>query len=223
MGWTEYALAFAAFFLTHSLPVRPPLRPWLVGRLGPRGFGLAYSALSLAVLVWLIGAAGRAPLVPLWTWAPWQHYVTLLAMLPVCLILALAIARPNLFSFGGARNADFDASRPGIVRLTRHPLLLALAIWALAHILPNGDLAHAILFGTFALFALFGGRLIDMRKQHMMGAEEWARLDRLRQAALVFTRPRSWLGLGLRLLVGASLYATLFWVHPWLIGVRPLP
>ncbi len=28
MGWAEYALAFAAFFATHSLPVRPPLRPW---------------------------------------------------------------------------------------------------------------------------------------------------------------------------------------------------
>jgi uncharacterized membrane protein len=223
MGWAEYALAFAVFFLSHSLPVRPPLRPCLVGRLGQRGFVLVYSALSLAVLAWLIGAAGRAPLVPLWTWAPWQLHVTLVAMLPACLILALAIARPNPFSFGGARNAEFDASRPGIVRLTRHPLLLALAIWSLAHILPNGDLAHAILFATFALFALLGGRLIDLRKRQTMGAEEWTLLDRLRQAAPVFRRPRSWPDIGLRMLAGASLYATLLWVHPWLIGISPLP
>jgi uncharacterized membrane protein len=223
MGWTGFAVAFAAFFLTHALPVRPPLRPWLVARLGPRGFGLAYSALSVAVLAWLIAAAGRAPHVPLWTWAPWQGHVPLVAMLPVCLIVALAVGRPNPFSFGGARNDGFDAGRPGIVRLTRHPLLLALAVWASAHVVPNGDVAHVILFGTFALFALFGGRLVDRRKRRERGAAEWARLERLRRSAPLVTRPRSWPALGLRLVAGAALYAALLWLHPWVIGVSPLP
>jgi uncharacterized membrane protein len=222
MGWTEYALAFAAFFLTHSLPVRPPLRPWLVARLGRRGFGLAYSVLSLAVLVWLIGAAGRAPFVPLWSWAPWQLLVPLAAMLPVSLILALAIARPNPFSFGGARNDAFDAARPGIVRLTRHPLLLALAIWAFAHIVPNGDLAHVILFGTFAVFALLGRRLVDRRKRREMG-EDWARLDAARRAAPLLPPPASWPGAVLRLGLGVALYLGLLGLHPWLFGVSPLP
>ena len=222
MGWTEYALAFAAFFLTHSLPIRPPLRPWLVARLGRQGFALAYSALSLAVLAWLIGAAGRAPFVPLWSWAPWQIHVPLVAMLPVCLILALAIARPNPFSFGGARNETFDPARPGIVRLSRHPLLLALAIWALAHIVPNGDLAHVLLFGTFALFALLGGRLVDRRKRREMG-EDWARLDAARSAAPRLSPPQSWPGLVLRLSAGTGLYLALLRLHPWLFGVSPLP
>lgn len=103
MGWSEITLAFAAFFLTHSVPIRPPVRPWLVARLGSKGFGLAYSALSLCVLAWLIGAAGRAPYLPLWPWAPWQNHVVSTVMLPVCLILALATARPNSFSFGGLK------------------------------------------------------------------------------------------------------------------------
>ncbi|HHZ08454.1 MAG TPA: NnrU family protein, partial [Rhizobiales bacterium] len=77
MDWGEYALAFAAFFLTHSLPVRPPLRPWAVARLGRAGFAAAYSALSLAALAWLIVAAGRAPYLGLWDWAPWQNHVVL--------------------------------------------------------------------------------------------------------------------------------------------------
>ena len=222
MGWREYTLAFVAFFLTHSLPVRPPLRPWLVARLGPRGFGLAYSALSIAVLAWLIGAAGRAPFVPLWNWAPWQLHVPLGAMVAVCLILALSISRPNPFSFGGAQNDAFDPAHPGIVRPTRHPLLLALAIWAFAHIVPNGDLAHVVLFGTFALFALLGGRLVDGRKRRKMGAD-WARLDAARRAAMVLPPPRSWPDLGLRLALGAGLYAGLLWLHPWLFGVSPLP
>ncbi|WP_346763689.1 NnrU family protein [Rhodobacter sp. SY28-1] len=126
MDWLEFTAAFAAFFLTHSLPLRPAMRPHLQRALGRRGFTLAYSALSLAVLGWLIAAAGRAPYVPLWTWAPWQYLVPLVIMLPVCVILSLAIARPNPFSFGGARNETFDPDRPGIVRLNRHPLLLAL-------------------------------------------------------------------------------------------------
>ena len=51
----------------------------------------------------------------------------------------------------------------------------ALALRAAAHVVPNGDLAHVILFGTFAGFALLGGHLIDRRKSREMGAE-WQRL-----------------------------------------------
>lgn len=219
MGWNEFAFAFAAFFLTHSIPIRPPLRPWAVARLGHAGFGIAYSALSLAVLAWLIAAAGRAPYVPLWDWAPWQNHVVLAVMLPVCVILSLAIARPNPFSFGGAQNDRFDPASPGIVRLTRHPLLLALGIWSAAHILPNGDLAHVILFGTFAGFAMLGGRLVDRRRQREMG-QRWhdlrAALSECR-ASLSLTADTF-----LRLAAGLILYAGLIWLHLLVIGVDPL-
>ncbi len=221
MGWGEYALAFAAFFLTHSVPIRPPVRPWLQARLGRRGFALAYSALSLAVLAWLIAAAGRASYVPLWHWAPWQNHVVLTVMLPVCLILALAIARPNPFSFGGAINESFDPERPGIVRLTRHPLLLALALWAAAHVVANGDLAHAILFGAFAAFALLGMGLVDRRRRREMG-KTWDRLDAARRRAPLLPRPVSWSGAVVRVALGAGLYVTLLWLHPWLFGASPL-
>ena len=219
MAWGEYALAFAAFFLSHSVPVRPPVRPFLVGHLGSAGFGLAYSALSLGVLAWLIGAAGRAPYVPLWDWSPWRNHLLLALMLPVCLIVALAVARPNPFSFGGAHDARFDPARPGIVRLTRHPLLLALALWAGGHLVANGDLAHALLFGTFAGFAFLGMRLVDRRRRREMGAD-WARLDAARRRA--GPRPASWTGAVLRLALGAGLYAGLIALHPLLIGVSPL-
>jgi uncharacterized membrane protein len=221
MGWIEFASAYAVFFLSHSVPVRPPIRPWLQGLLGKSGFTLAYSALSLGVLAWLIGAAGRAPHVPLWGWAPWQVFVPLAVMLPVFLILALSIARPNPFSFGGARNDRFDPSRPGIVRWSRHPLLLGLALWAAAHVVPNGDLAHVILFGTFAAFAILGRRLIDRRKSREMGAE-WQRLRAaVARAPLVSGRVSG--GALLRLSAGFALYALLIWLHPVLFGVSPLP
>ncbi len=219
MGWGEYALAFAAFFLTHSLPVRPPLRPWAVARLGRAGFAVAYSALSLAALAWLIVAAGRAPYLGLWDWAPWQNHVVLALMLPACLILALAIDRPNPFSFGGARNDRFDPQRPGIVRFTRHPLLAALALWSAAHVLPNGDVAHVLVFGAFAAFALFGGRLVDRRRQREMG-RAWADLRRAVASSPVAAIPD---GETLaRLAAGLLLYAALIVLHPLIIGVNPL-
>jgi len=221
MGWVEFAAAYTVFFLSHSVPVRPPVQPWLQARLGRAGFTAAYSALSICVLAWLIGAAGRAPYLPLWGWAPWQNHVVLAVMLPVCLILGLSIARPNPFSFGGARNARFDPARPGPVRWTRHPLLLALALWAGAHVVPNGDLAHVVLFGTFAAFAGLGGRLIDRRKRREMGGD-W---DRLRAAVaatpmrIAAPHPAA----ALRLSAGILLYAALIWLHPLLFGVSPLP
>jgi uncharacterized membrane protein len=219
--WGEFAAAFAAFLLTHSLPIRPPLRPLLVRWLGPRGFTAVYSLLSLAVLTWLIAAAARTPHIPLWYWAPWQNHVTLVLMLVVCLILGLSIGRPNPLSFGGAGDDRFDPDDPGIVRLMRHPLLLALALWAAAHLVPNGDLAHVLLFGSFAGFALIGGRLVDRRKQREMGAR-WQELRDQVSARPMISRPVSWPQVLLRLGAGLVLYAALLLAHPWLFGVNPL-
>lgn len=221
MGWLEFALAWVAFFVTHSMPLRPSVRPWFQAKLGRRGFTIAYSVLSLGALVWLIGAAGRAPFVPLWDWAPWQGHVTLALILPVCLILALAIGRPNPFSFGGANNDDFNPKRAGIVRLSRHPLLFALSLWALAHVVPNGDLAHVLLFGAFAGFAMFGQRLVDRRRQRDMGTD-WRRLWAQVTECASHANPASWCATCVRLAFGAALYAGLIWLHPWLFGVSPL-
>ncbi|WP_297774445.1 NnrU family protein [uncultured Roseovarius sp.] len=219
MGWGEFIVAFGVFFLSHSVPVRPSVRAHLVDRLGQRGFTLAYSVLSLAVLGWVIAAAGRAPFVPVWGWATWQPHVTLTLMLAVCLILGLAIGRPNPFSFGGARNHLFDPERPGLVRITRHPMLLALALWAFGHMIPNGDLAHVILFGSFAGFAVLGRVLIDRRKRREMGAE-WLRLDKAVRAQ--GPSPARPLVAVLRLTLGVALFMLLLGAHPYVFGVAPL-
>lgn len=142
MAWVEFIAALLTFFVSHSVPVRPRIRARLVDRFGARGFTIGYSALSLAVLVWVIGAAGRAPHVAVWRWAPWQNHLVLLVMAGVVTLLALSIGRSNPFSFGGARNDRFDPERAGAVRVLRHPLLMALGPWAFAHMVPNGDVAH---------------------------------------------------------------------------------
>jgi uncharacterized membrane protein len=217
VGWFEFIAAFVAFFLSHSIPVRPAMRAKLVATLGPRRFTMGYSILSLGVLIWLIGAAARAPYVPLWDWALWQNLIGLAVMAFAIALLALSIGRPNPFSLGGARNDMFNPEIAGIVAVFRHPLLVSLALWALVHMIANGDLAHVILFGTFGGFALLGQKIIDRRKRRQMGAQ-WADLEARMQVGTL--KPK---GTVLRQIIGVLTYAGLIWLHPMLFGVSPLP
>jgi uncharacterized membrane protein len=219
MTWLEYAGVFVAFFVTHSVPLRPTVRRMLVDAMGRPTFGLAYSALSLAMLGLLIHAAGRAPYVMLWPTLPWHYHAVQAGMLAVCLILALAVGRPNPFSFGGARNDRFDPARPGIVRHLRHPVLAALALWAGLHLLPNGDLAHLLLFGTLGAFAIAGRQLIDRRKRREMGADVWAKLWEETRKAPIVRAQRPWTGLAARVLAALAIYGALVAMHPVVIGV----
>ncbi|MEM6389147.1 MAG: NnrU family protein [Pseudomonadota bacterium] len=222
MDWSGFALALVAFFATHTVPVRTPIKPYLVRKLGQKRYSALYGLVSLAVLAWVIVAAGRAPFVPLWGWAPWQPWLALGLMLLASLLFSLSVARPNPFSFGGVRNDQFDPAEPGPIRLTRHPILAVLALWSGAHVLANGDLARVIVFGLFFVFAVFGGRLIDRRKRREMGPD-WQALwgEVARQPLLAsgwrdakFTR---------RLGIGVGFWLLMLVLHPLVIGVSPLP
>lgn len=227
-GWGELAAAFAVFLASHALPARPAVRRPLTAALGERGYLIAYSTVSVAVLAWLIVAAGRAPFVPLWPYAAWQAWLANLVMPLVCLLVAFAVGAPNPLSFGG-RAGGFDPVHPGIAGVARHPLLLALALWAGVHALVNGDLAHLLLFGGFAGFALLGMRALDRRRRRQLGEAEWAllaaRTSAWPLAALVDGRwrPRPCWPDALRLALGVLLWLALLALHPTVIGVSPLP
>jgi Predicted membrane protein len=222
-GWGNFALAMGVFLLSHALSVRPGLKAPLVARLGHAGFGLAYSALSVGLLVWVIVAAGRAPHVPLWDPALWQVWVALAMMLGACLLVAGAVAGTNPLSFG-SRAAPFDPVHPGIAGVTRHPVLWALALWAFAHLLANGDLAHLLLFAPMGLFALAGMGAIDRRKRRQM--PEWEalahRTSLLPFAAVLTGRWRPGPPPLRPVLAGVAVWALLLWLHPMVIGVDPL-
>ena len=216
-GWGEFVAAFAVFFVTHSIPTRPAVKAALVARLGAGGFTLAYSVLSTAVLGWVIFAAARAPVVTLWPWALWQNHVPLAGMALVMALIALSVGRPNPLSFGGAQNDRFDPANPGLVGWVRHPLLLALLLWAGSHLVPNGNLAHVILFTLFAGFAAMGMKLIDRRQKRLLGEAEWARL------AATTRRITPTLNGMVRLGIAAVLYMGALHLHGPVFGAYPLP
>jgi uncharacterized membrane protein len=227
--WGELALAFLAFLASHLLPARPRLRAALCGLVGERGYMAVYSAVSLILLGWLVAAAGRAPYVEVWAFAPWQMWVPNVAMPAACLLIAFGIGASNPFSFGGRNAQAFDPERPGIAGVTRHPLLLAIVLWAASHAVPNGNLAHVLLFGIFALAGVPGMLAIDRRTRRRMGPEEWQRLaartSLLPGSALLTGRwrpdPRrlSWP----RLALGVLIYRSLVLLHQPVIGVSSRP
>lgn len=217
--WGEFSAALAVFLLSHAIPVRPPVRPWLVAHLGLKGYFVAYSVLSVVILVWLVGAAQRAPFVAVlphweaWRWAP------LLIMPLACLLAAGGMAAQNPLSFGGLGKRPFNPEYPGILAVSRHPLLAAMALWAGAHLLANGDLAHVILFGLFAGFAVMGMGLIDRRKKQDLGDADWTHL----------CHKTAWFRLSalrlypLQAAAAMAAYLALLLLHMPIIGYSPLP
>ena len=226
-GWGEFALAYALFLTAHLVPARPAVCARLVAALGRRTYLAGYSALSIGLLLWMIRAAGRAPYLLLWPWAPWQSWAPNLAMPLVCLLAAAALLTPNPYSLG--RGGSFDPRRPGVLALTRHPLLWALALWATTHALANGDLSHVLLFGGFALLALAGMPLFNRRMRRTRSRVSPAGQSSDPAAAWPVRRPgRGALALmsPATLLLGVLLYLTLFMIHPLLTGgipARPAP
>lgn len=226
MGWLEFALAGLAFMSTHLIPASR-IKPWLVARLGRAGYGIAFGGIALGLLYWLILAAARAPFVELWPQEVWMRWVTNIVMPVVIGISSYAIAAPNPFAFEG-RATGFDPTRPGIVGITRQPFLWALVLWALAHLLVNGDLAHGILFGVFLVFSLIGMRAMERRLIRRIGAGEFGRLaahTSLIPFATFLTgrwRPTGRPSL-LRLGIAVFAWAAVFHLHELVIGLSPAP
>ncbi|MDZ7784375.1 MAG: NnrU family protein [Halioglobus sp.] len=136
---------------------------------------------------------------------------------------------PQPLSFGGAGNESFLPSAPGPAGFCRHPLLLALALWAGVHIVPNGELATLVLFLPLAAFSIYGMRLVDRRRRVALGQAQWQTLavntSLMPGAALLTGRWRpDWRNVPWwRLLLGLIAYAVILLIHPVVIGVPALP
>lgn len=216
----ELVLAVAVFLGSHSLTNRPAFRAWAESRLGGRrGFTLAYSVLSVLLLIWMVVAYGNAPTVLLWGQQPWMRWVPPLAMPLACILAVAGLTTPNPFSIGPGPTG-YDPARPGILRLTRHPVLWAAALWAGAHMVPNGDAAALVLFTPLLLLALAGPAMLDRKRRASLGFEQWSRLAARtgRPVAVALGETGWW-----RILGGLVLYAALLALHQPVIGTGPLP
>ena len=224
MGWLLLALAFAVFLGSHAIPMQPKVRGPLIRLLGRGGYLLAYSLLSLALLYAVILAANAAPRVMLWGPALWQRWLVNLAM-PLAVGLAVfGAGAPNPLGTGG-RAAGFDPGHPGIAGVTRQPLMWAFALWAGAHLVANGELAHVIFFGAMLVLAVAGIAAAEARARRMSDFTTLARHTSLVPGMALLTGrwcPRGWPSPS-RLLLTVAIWAALLALHPGLIGVVATP
>lgn len=216
---TSLLAATALFLLTHFV-TSTPLRPVLVKALGEWPYRGLYSVIALAALAWMVSAYAGAPREPLWTGL---RYLPAVAM-PFAFVLIACGYWRNPTMVGADQLLKSEDPARGMIRITRHPLMWGIMLWAGAHVLARGDLASLVFFGGFLLLAGLGTILMDSRKQ---SNPDWARFaaatSNLPFVAIAQGRNRIvWHEIGwLRPLIGLSVLAAFFFGHSWLFGARP--
>ena len=189
---TLLILGLLVFLGVHSISIfAPAWRTSQSERRGDAAWKGMYSLLSLAGFVLLIygyGVARQSPVV-LYTPPTFTRHIALLLMLPVFPLL-------------------FAAYLPGRIKAAaKHPMLLAVKLWALAHLLANGTLHDVILFGAFLAWAV--ADRISVKRRTALRAHPGV--------------PPSPVNDVIAVVGGLATYAVFaLWAHLKLIGVSPL-
>ena len=184
-------LGLVLFLGAHSISIaNEPWRNRMVARLGENPWKGIYAVVSLvgfALIIWGYGLARQNPVV-LYVPPSWFSHIAMVLMVFVFPLLLAAYL-------------------PGKIKsATKHPMLLATKIWALAHLLTNGALADVILFGSFLAWAVTDRISMKRRIQRPIPTVP---VTKFNDTVVVV--------LGL-----ASYAAFALWGHKWLIGVAPM-
>jgi uncharacterized membrane protein len=178
----------AIFFATHYFSAfRSRAEGGLAHRLGRGPYMGLYSLLTLVGFVLMVWGFGNIkPWIPIWTPPNWTRHVAMALMLPAMILIVAAYAPTGFMK-----------------KAVKHPMLTAVKLWALAHLIANGDLASIILFGAFLVYGVVDR--IAVKRRGDVGAAN--------------ANPTI-LGDMIALAVGGALYAAIiFYLHPLLFGV----
>jgi uncharacterized membrane protein len=186
-------LGLIIFLGSHSVRIfAEGWRDELIGRIGEGRWKGLYSLVSVVGLVLVIWgyAMARADSAVLWEPPVWlKHVAVALNLLAFILLGAFIVPAGRI------------KARLG------HPMILAVKVWAFAHLLANGRVAELLLFGAFLVWAI-----ADFAASR--------RRDRALGTVRVAGPPRND---ALAVIVGVVIWAALVWrLHEWLIGVSPL-
>ncbi len=173
----------------HMLTTFRETRTRLIERFGAGPYRIAYSVVSIVGFLLIVRGFSlyrAGGLIQIWDPPVWARHITITLMWFA--FIALAAMNPA----------------PSRIRgWLRHPMLVAIKIWALAHLLANGDAGGMVLFGSFLAFAVYDR--IAVKKRGDYGAAP----------VKSFTRADA-----ITLGVGTLAYIAMIFLHPVLIGVR---
>ena len=226
-------IAAAAFFvLIHLLVSGTRLRDAITGRIGTGPYMGLFSLASVAALAWLgfayAGARDDVWNLAYWGVTPAGRHLQLTLQVIAFLFIVLGLATPNPTSVKQEGVLDREDAVKGILRVTRHPFLWGVAIWAAGHLIVNGDRASLILFGSLLILAVSGTASIDAKRRRALG-DKWdafaAQTSNIPFAAILSGK----YGLSLReigwwrIALAVAVWAALLWGHGLVFGVPALP
>ena len=223
------SLVLAALFFAgiHLGIAGTTLRDRAIAAVGQRAYLGLFSLASIAGLIWMIWAYRGAPYVATWGMLEWWKPIAVALMLPAVILVVIGLTTPNPTSV--AQEARIARPPEGIVRITRHPFLTGVALWAIVHIIGNGDLASLLFFAVFLVVALAGADSIDAKRRRLVGEGAWqafaSRTSIVPFAAIAAGRNQFDAGeIGVWRVVGAVVvYALMLGGHAQVIGVSPFP
>jgi uncharacterized membrane protein len=176
------------FLGVHTLTTLRGPRTTLIARIGEGPYKGLYSllaAIGLGLIIWGFGRYRSTGWVQVW-YPP-------AGLKPVAYLL-------TWFSFVALAATYAPAGK--IKSKLRHPMLVAVKAWALAHLLANGDLGALVLFGAFLAWAVYDR--IAVKRRGDMGAPPVASFTNGDMIAIA---------------AGTVAFVAMFFLHPWLIGV----
>lgn len=217
-------LAGSFFIGIHILISGTALRGVIVAAIGERPYQAVFSLLSIGGIVWLVRAYGAAAHEVIWVVPPAVQLAALALVFIGFLLVVIGLTTPTPTTVGAENLLQRREAVRGITRVSRHPFLCGVVLWALAHIAVNGDRASVVFFGSFFLLALIGPFLID-RKRRLQFGEDWQRFAEQTSivpfAAILQGRNSFVLAeIGLwRIALAVAVFAGFFYFHPALFGV----
>ena len=214
--------ACVAFLVTHLGISGTPLRAMLRSRLGAAPYIGIYSLISLATFALMIyGYAQVAHADFIWypSEAAYRVAEFLVFVAIVLLVMAVLVKNPTAVMMEEAVEDD----PAGLLKITRHPIQWAILIFAIGHLIANGDLASIWLFGTLGAVSLFGMLSMDMRRNREE-SEHWKRFMSTTSMVpfLAIFKGRTTLSPGElnwpAALAACVVYAVVYWLHHLVSG-----
>lgn len=227
MEFARLGLAALVWFLLHAAVAGSSLRGALLQRFGDKAYRGGFSLASLASLWWLVVEYRGAAFQPLWV-TPAPLYYLPVVVVPLAFVFMVgAFTVPSPTSVDGEKHLSSPDPARGLLRVTRHPFLWSVVLWATAHLAVNADLGSLLFFGSLGLTALRGGFDID-RKRRRSHPVEFARFEGVTSnvpfVALLAGESRLVLReVWLPLLLGLALALGAIALHPRFFGAAAVP
>jgi uncharacterized membrane protein len=189
---TLLLIGLIVFLGTHSVRIfAEEFRTASIASMGPLGWKAAYSVVSIIGFILIVYGYGLARQAPIVLWSPpvWTRHLAALLTLPAFILLTAAYV-------------------PGthIKAAVKHPMVLGVKVWAVAHVIANGTVADTLLFNAFLLWGVLDYMAARARDRRLGLAYPASGVGR--DVIVVFVGLGAWV-----------VFAT--FLHPLLIGVAP--